>query len=352
MTVQLSNSDKEGIAAVCLLAAFADGRKGEQERAQVKQVVEAMEGGVPNVASLYQQVLTRSLTVDQAAGRLGTPEARTLAYEMAVGVCDADGVMGPEERSFLQKLAGTLGINAGAASQTVAQADELVALDLPAPGSAGSVTTAGVAGAAAAGAGMAAGALSAGTAATAGGAQAAASDPAREKEIDSSIMTNSILCGAIELLPQTLATAAIIPLQMRLVYGIGRRYGYTLDSGHIKDFLGVVGVGATSQVVESYARRFLGGLAKRIPGVGGVAKTAVNWGTGPAMTFATTYALGQVARQYYAGGRSLGAVDLKQVFGRQVESAQKLYEQVRPQIENRARTLNVGQIMQSVRGGV
>lgn len=333
MSVQLTIADKEGIAAVCLMAAFADGRKSEQERVQVKQVVEAMEGGVPNVAVLYQQVLTRSLTVDHAAGRLGSQEARALAYEMAVGVCDADGVTGPEERAFLESLAAKLGMGAGEARRVVAEADEMV-VDLLAP-----------VGGAGAGVPVAVGPVGEGVGVGGG-------DPAREKEIESSIMTSAILCGAIELLPQALATAAIIPLQMRLVYGIGRRHGFALDSGHIKDFLGVIGVGATSQVVESYARRFLGGLAKRIPGAGGMAKTAVNWGTGPAMTFATTYALGQVARQYYAGGRSLGAVDLKQVFGRQMESAQKLYEGVRPQIESRARTLNLGQIMQSVRGVV
>jgi uncharacterized protein (DUF697 family) len=158
-------------------------------------------------------------------------------------------------------------------------------------------------------------------------------------------MTHAILAGALELLPQSVATVAVLPVQMKLVYGIGKRYGYTLDRGHIKDFLAAAGVGVSSQVIEGFARRLLGDLAGRLGGVAGrtaagVARTAVNWGTGPAMSFATTYALGQVARQYYAGGRKFSAIDLKGLFSTQTEKAKTLYAQVAPQIQERARGLN------------
>src|SRR5204863_1210277 len=126
-------------------------------------------------------------------------------------------------------------------------------------------------------------------------------DANREGELDRLILNTAILNGALEIMPHTLATMAIIPLQMRMVYRIGQNYGYALDSGHIKDFLGTVGIGLTSQVFEGFTRRLVGGLTRGIAGgfLGGLAGQAA----GSAFAFATTYALGQVAKQYYASAR-------------------------------------------------
>jgi uncharacterized protein (DUF697 family) len=167
-------------------------------------------------------------------------------------------------------------------------------------------------------------------------------------EVDSTILKYSILNGALELLPQGLATMAIVPLQMKMVYGVGKAYGISLDKGHIKELIAAVGVGMTSQVVEGFARDLLGGLAKKF--LGKTAGKMVGVATGAAMSFATTYALGQVAKQYYAGGRKLSSVDLRALFGREVERAKGLYVQHKPQIEQSARTLDPRQILTMVRG--
>jgi hypothetical protein len=68
------------------------------------------------------------------------------------------------------------------------------------------------------------------------------------------------------------------------------------------------------------------------------------------MSFATTYALGQVAKQYYAGGRKLSSVDLRAIFGREVERAKGLYAQYRPQVEEQARTVEPQKLLAMVRG--
>ena len=60
--------------------------------------------------------------------------------------------------------------------------------------------------------------------------------------------------------PQSLASMAIIPLQMKMVYRIGKAHGFELDRGHIKDLLATLGVGLTSQYVEQFGRKLLGGL--------------------------------------------------------------------------------------------
>ena len=110
-------------------------------------------------------------------------------------------------------------------------------------------------------------------------------------------------------MPHTLATMAIVPLQMRLVYRVGHAYGYELERGHIKDFLATVGIGLTSQVFEGFTRQLIGGFARRL--TGGLLGGLVGQATGSAFAFASTYALGQVARRYYASGRTLSTAQLK-----------------------------------------
>jgi hypothetical protein len=56
-------------------------------------------------------------------------------------------------------------------------------------------------------------------------------------EVDKMILNYAILNGALELLTDSLATMAIIPLQMKMVYRIGKAHGYELDRGHIKELL-------------------------------------------------------------------------------------------------------------------
>jgi uncharacterized protein (DUF697 family) len=114
--------------------------------------------------------------------------------------------------------------------------------------------------------------------------------------------TTPLLNGALELLPQSWASMAIIPLQIKMVYGIGKAHGVALDQGHIKEFIAAAGVGLTSQYLEQFGRKLLGGLLGKAAGktfgkLGGAA-------TGMAFSFATTYALGQVAKRYYAGGNT------------------------------------------------
>jgi uncharacterized protein (DUF697 family) len=148
-------------------------------------------------------------------------------------------------------------------------------------------------------------------------------------------------------MPHTLATMAIVPLQMRMVYQIGKRYGFSLDSGHVKDFLATVGVGLTSQVFEGFTRRLVGGLARGIAGrlLGGLAGQAA----GSAFAFATTYALGQVAKQYYAGGRSLSTDQLRNVFSSMVDQARSLQGRYASDISRKAQQVNVSQLMPLVR---
>jgi uncharacterized protein (DUF697 family)/tellurite resistance protein len=312
-------SETRAIVSLSLLAAFVDGEKHERERAEIKRIAEGLSqaDGV-NLPTLYQDVLMKRVSLASVAGELKSTESKQLAYEMAVCVCDADGAQSDAERMFLADVRTSLGLAASAA-QFSQQAEEIAAaVPAAAPGTGTAV------------------------------APAAAAPSPDSAELDKSILNASILNGALELLPETLSTMAIIPLQMKLVYRIGKAYGYELDSGHVKDFLATVGVGLTSQYLEQAGRKLLGGLLGKMGG--GLLRGLGNQAVSSGMSFASTYALGHVAKRYYAGGRTLSAQMLKDTFSGVVQEGKSLQTQYLPAIQEKARTLDAGKVLSLVRG--
>jgi uncharacterized protein (DUF697 family) len=140
---------------------------------------------------------------------------------------------------------------------------------------------------------------------------------------------------------------AIVPLQMRMVYRIGKRYGYTLDRGHVRDFLATAGVGLASQAVESVARGILGGLAGSL--LGGLGRAVVGAGASGAFGFAGTYAIGQLANRYYAGGRKMEAAVLRDTYARLLTEGRGLFGQHAGAVQARASTLNPIDVINLVR---
>ena len=327
----MNTADQNALLTIALLAAFADGSKGDAERAEVRRVAESLGDAQINMAALYQDVLLKRATVASAAAALSAPEIKQLAFELAVGVCDADGLRNAAETRFLAELGQALGLTQPQIAEPAATADALATMPLedilgkPAEPTAATVAPA---------------------PASAGPVVASVADRS-DAELDKSILNYSILNGALELLPQSMASMAIIPLQMKMVYRIGKAHGYELDRGHIKDLLATMGVGLTGQYLEDIGRKVIGGLLGKVAGrmAGGLARGA----TGAAFSFATTYALGQVAKRYYAGGRTMSTQMLKDAYSSTLTQARGLQAQYAPQIEQQARTVDVGKIVQMVR---
>lgn len=313
------------LLTIALFAAFADGSKHEDEREEIRAIADSLAGDdAPDLRALYQDVLLGRVTLADAAGRLDDPGEKHLAYEMAVGVCDADGRMTEDERRFLDELRGLLAMDAGESQEIEQEAEQVVAMtEAAAPA----------------------------TAAEPLARSGPATDAAEvdEAELDRSILNYSILNGALELLPQSWASMAIIPLQIRMVYGIGKEYGVELDRGHIKEFLATLGVGMTSQYLEQFGRKLVGGLFRSAGGrgIGRVGRAA----TGMAFSFATTYALGHVAKRYYAGGRQMSTELLKSSFDDLLGKAKEKQGEYVPQIEHKAQNLDMSQVMGLVKGG-
>jgi uncharacterized protein (DUF697 family) len=151
----------------------------------------------------------------------------------------------------------------------------------------------------------------------------------------------------LELLPQTLATIAILALQMRMVYRIGAAHGCELERGQVRDFLAAAGVSLTGQYLEQIGRRVVGGLLGAAAGnlVGALARGA----TGAAFAFATTYALGHVAKRYYAGGRVMSAAMLREAYADMLNKAKALQAQYHPQIAQRTGGIDVKRLADLVR---
>jgi uncharacterized protein (DUF697 family)/tellurite resistance protein len=339
----MTHDEQHAILGIALMAAFADGSKSDLERDEVRRIVDALAAaGEPNLPALYQQVLLKTVTPASAAARLGAPELRRLAYEMAVGVCDADGARREPERRFLAELQQLLALDPVDATDLAERADALAEAPLgrPLPAELEPVS----------GTGPASGVAPAGPAplAPAAGPGMLRSASLTERELDDLVTHSAILNGALELLPESVSTMAIIPLQMKLVYRIGKAYGYELDSGHVREFLAAAGIGLSSQYLEHAATRLVGGLLGAVGGrlLGGLGRQA----TSSAMAFASTWALGQLARRHYASGRTLDAASLRSVFSGLLEDARALQPTLVPQIEARARTLDVKQVLRAIGG--
>jgi len=316
-------TETRAVLTLSLLAAFVDGDKHERERAEIKRIAEGLsaDDGL-NLPTLYQDVLMKRVSIASAAAALQSTEAKQLAYEMAVCVCDADGTQSEMENRFLEEVRVVLGLSGAAAAAFVQDAEAMAAAPLAVVTSVAADTT------------------------------AATTSPATvtfdDAELDRRILNASIVNGALELLPETLSTMAIIPLQMKLVYGIGKSHGFELDRGHIKDFLATVGVGLTSQYLEQAGRKLLGGLLGKVGG--GLLRGLGNQAVSSGMSFASTYALGHVAKRYYAGGHTLSTQSLKDVYANVMQEGKNLQTQYLPAIQEKARTLDAGKVLAMVRG--
>ncbi|MDI6745842.1 MAG: DUF533 domain-containing protein [Rhodocyclaceae bacterium] len=321
----MNHDQQRAILAIALHAAFADGAKHDREREEIRRIATSLSGdaGAPDLARIYQDVLLKRISLDAVAATLSEPGLRQFAYEMAVCVCDADGRQSAAEQHFLGELKALLNLDAGQAAAFEREADAIVEI---AEGAAPAVAPA-----------------------IAVGPVEAAQPNLSEAELDKSILNYSLLNGALELLPQSWASMAIIPLQIKMVYGVGKAHGVQLDQGHIKEFIAAAGVGLTSQYLEQFGRKLLGGLIGKAAGkaFGKVGGTA----TGMAFSFATTYALGQLAKRYYAGGRVMNTTVLRDTFQNLLGPAKKMQTQYLPQIQQQAQTLDMGRVVAMVRGG-
>jgi uncharacterized protein (DUF697 family)/tellurite resistance protein len=301
----MTSQDHQAIVAIACLAALADGRTSPDELTRLREAAGRL--GI-DFDLRGHDALSGEGRLAELAQALSGDEPRRLAYETALAVCHADGPPNELETRFLDRLRGALALGPETLGQVQQDAAAMAAAPLTPE-------------------------------VRSGKAPAAA-------ELDDLILKQAMITGAVELLPDKLATVAILPLQLRLVYQIGQRYGQQLDAGQVKDLAATLGLGAASQVMERVVRRAIGGLAGGL--LGGLLGGASGLAAGMAVTFASTYALGHVAKQYYAQGRRISAADLRALFDRFQGEAKTLLPKVQDQIQAQAKSLNLGSLVRGL----
>ncbi len=308
----MTQTDAEIIITIAAQAAVADGTRSPTELAQIAAAATRL--GLANADAVVQRAAETSDDVRALAASLSTNDARRAAYEIAVAVCNADGVAGAKEIDFLQRLSSTIdaGVTTGEIS-TIASVAALTGavMQPPVPST-------------------------------------AVAQPPSAGELDALILDQAILTAALELLPDRLSNMAILPLQLRMVYTIGQRHGQQLDAAQVKDLAATFGLGAAAQLMESLVRKTFGRLAGGV--LGNMLGGATGMAAGATVSFSATYALGHAAAQYYAQGRSLSTADMKALFSRFQQEAETLFPRVQDRVQSVARGTNMQSVLGMLRG--
>jgi uncharacterized protein (DUF697 family)/tellurite resistance protein len=296
------NQEVNAILQIAMRAALCDGQQSAAERQAILQLTtgdwaelaaaqRAAEAGKPGLADLARSIVSS--------------EGKRDAMAAALAVCNADGSCNATETAFLDSVRAALGLGAEAeALQSTATAVINVPVAAEAAAAAGKV----------------------------GPDQAS---------LDKAIRDAAVLNGALELLPDSLASLAILPLQLKLVHRIGKAHNYDLGREHIRDFVATLGVGMTAQYLEGFARKLLGSV------FGGVGRQAASSG----MAFVTTYAIGHAAKRYYAGGRKLETLQLRETYQSLLAEAKNLAGRAQDEIRQRAGGLSSRNLVDIVKSG-
>lgn len=328
-TENLTEQELKTLPGICILAAMADGSQSALERNEVKRLANRFSNSEMDLNAAYQDAQSGRTSLPKLASQIQSNEGKQLAYEMAVCVCSVDNALNESEKQFLANLHRTLGLDL-ATTQTFQENAANFSVPPLAPSLAPSLAQPPL---------------------LSSVSQSAPANPppvpSADSEVDQIILSRAILAGALEIMPQNLATMAIIPVQMQLVYQLGKRHGFDLSLSHTKEFLATIGVGMTSQIVESYLTSFVRGAAKKFGGklIAGLATQA----TESAIAFATTYAIGHAANKYYASGRTLSVDQLQGLFTQMVSQGKALNSQYASQILQRSSKITSGDLLSLVR---
>ncbi len=148
-------------------------------------------------------------------------------------------------------------------------------------------------------------------------------DPkARQKEVNEDVLKYSILSAVLGLNPipvVSIATdLAVVGLQAKMFRDIGQYWGRETSKDTVKQVLGGLGVGTGARIA-------LNNLAKFLPGAGSVFAATTN--------FASTWAVGKVANQYWESGGKADMKMLKELFARSKDEGKSAYQQHKANIE-------------------
>jgi uncharacterized protein (DUF697 family)/uncharacterized tellurite resistance protein B-like protein len=284
-------SDNVTLASLRVLVcvAKADGDISPEERLSIGNALMGLE--------LPANVTPKSLfdeksDLDAQLHLLTTPESRASVYHSALGMVHTDGNCTPAEQKVLEHIRTTLEISDENSSLARGIFDGAKDTVLPS------------------------------------NIEETRDSARRATEVKSDITKYSVLSGVLGAFPVPgLAIAtdlAVVGVQVKLVRDIGQRWGHKIDKQAATSLLGGLGLGTGARIAVS-------NLAKLVP----------VWGSavGATGSFASTWALGQIADKYFAGGMKTDTATMKSDFKFAQEEGRTAYATNKDLVDSK-RTLN------------
>jgi uncharacterized protein (DUF697 family) len=128
------------------------------------------------------------------------------------------------------------------------------------------------------------------------------SDEDKARLLAQTIQASAVAAGAVTIQPIPLLDLALVtPIQATMVQTIGSIHGYKMDARTVMELMGTFGTGIATQ-------QFVLAASKFVPVLG--------WAASITTAYAMTWAIGEVADEYFAHGRKMSNVELNQMFHR------------------------------------
>ena len=129
-----------------------------------------------------------------------------------------------------------------------------------------------------------------------------ASEHEKEEAVRDVIQICSAAAAAVSIQPIPFVDVALIsPIQIAMVQAVGRVHGHSLDTKSVLEMLSTFGASLVAQNVIMAAAKF-------VPFFG--------WVVSISMSFALTYAIGEVSDHYFRNGRGVPTSELREMFER------------------------------------
>ena len=146
----------------------------------------------------------------------------------------------------------------------------------------------------------------------------------RQREINEDLLKYSVLSAVLGLNPVPIVSIAtdiaVVGLQAKMFRDVGQYWGRETSKDTVKQIMGGVGVGTGARIAVN-------NLANFLPGVGSAVAATTN--------FASTWALGKVANQYWESGGKADMKMLKELFVKSHAEGEDVYQQHKAAIDAR-----------------
>lgn len=279
-------TEKETLASLKLLVtvAKADGTFSPEERAVFDESLKPVTLPAGTTAA---SLLDGAWDAGALAAEITSQEARDAAFSSCFAMAHADRVYHPAEQAILEKLEKAWTVSKerkGLLGRLFEETKDTVSLTRIAP----------------------------------------IADPARrQKEIQEDVLKYSVLSGVLGLnfIPfVSLATDyAVVGVQAKMFRDIGQYWGRETTKDTVKQVIAGVGVGTGARLAVNQLVRIA------LPGAGTLIAASTN--------FATTWALGKVANQYWESGGKADMKMLKDLFRKSQAEGKQEYEKHKADVE-------------------